>query len=186
MTVDYYEVRDCTVEQLGGRTVLAAPPQEVSRLLPEILMRCGFLKEADGRWYHWLTDAELQLLQGAQGSVRLSFGGDALPPNPILVQEPEREAPAANYLTGGSLLAMLMSLILPYHSNPDIIMLRGVLIVTGWVLLIVARVKYPKNTFAKVVMWVYIVLMILGFLFMVAVGIFIIYTCNECVSSCPD
>lgn len=46
------------------------------------------------------------------------------------------------------------------------------------VLMIVARVKYPKNKFAKILMWVYIALIIAGILFL----IFILAACAACLS----
>ena len=46
------------------------------------------------------------------------------------------------------------------------------------VLMIVARVKYPKNKFAKILMWVYIALIIAGILFL----ILILAACAACLS----
>ncbi len=44
----------------------------------------------------------------------------------------------------------------------------------GLALMIVARVKYPKNTFAKVLMWIYIGLMLLSIVIVIVIIIFAI------------
>ena len=44
--------------------------------------------------------------------------------------------------------------------------------------MIVARVKYPKSTFAKILMWVYIVLFILAIVAAVLIVAACFYTCS--------
>lgn len=46
--------------------------------------------------------------------------------------------------------------------------------VAGFILMIVARVKYPNNMFAKVLMWIYIALIVAGLLFGLIIVLFII------------
>ena len=48
----------------------------------------------------------------------------------------------------------------------------------GLVLMIVARVKYPKNKFAKILMWIYIILFLLGILAVVLLFVACMYTCS--------
>ena len=48
----------------------------------------------------------------------------------------------------------------------------------GLVLMIVARVKYPKSKFAKILMWVYIGLFIASILLVVLVIVACMYTCG--------
>jgi cbb3-type cytochrome oxidase subunit 1 len=50
----------------------------------------------------------------------------------------------------------------------------------GFVLMIIARVKYPKNTFAKVLMWIYII----GIVLSVIATILVIASCLYCASQC--
>ena len=50
----------------------------------------------------------------------------------------------------------------------------------AYVLMIVARVKCPKSTYAKVVMWIYIGLLILG----VVSFIFLVVTCAGMITAC--
>ncbi len=52
--------------------------------------------------------------------------------------------------------------------------------IAGFVLMIIARVKYPKNTFAKVLMWIYIVSIVLW----VLAVILLIASCMYCASQC--
>lgn len=55
--------------------------------------------------------------------------------------------------------------------------------IAAWVLMIVARVNYPNSKFAKVLMWVYIGLFILG----IIATVVIIVTCAATLSAmCPD
>lgn len=66
--------------------------------------------------------------------------------------------------------------------------LSGALFIAGIVLLVIVRVKYPKNTFGKVLMWVYIVIGVIMLLIWLAMMIFLMVACNACMnelSSCP-
>lgn len=46
--------------------------------------------------------------------------------------------------------------------------------IAGIVIMVVARIKYPNSTFAKVLMWIYIGLFIAGFLFFLIIMIIIL------------
>lgn len=59
--------------------------------------------------------------------------------------------------------------------------LSGLLCIAGIVLLIIVRVKYPKNVFGKVLMWVYIVIGVIMLLLMIVAMIFLMAACNACV-----
>lgn len=66
--------------------------------------------------------------------------------------------------------------------------LSGILFIAGIVLLIIVRVKYPKNVFGKVLMWVYIVIGVIMLLLLIAAVVLLIAACNACVnglSNCP-
>ncbi len=52
----------------------------------------------------------------------------------------------------------------------------------AYVLMIIARVKYPKSKYAKVVMWIYIVLFILGIIAFAALAIY----CGWYIGNCLD
>ena len=53
--------------------------------------------------------------------------------------------------------------------------------IASWVLMIIARVKYKRSVFAKVIMWIYIVLLILS----VVALILLIGACIHIVRTCP-
>lgn len=56
--------------------------------------------------------------------------------------------------------------------------------IAGFVLMIIARVKFPKSNFAKVLMWIYIVVIIaLIILFIIAMIAFVML-CNTFVDCC--
>lgn len=63
--------------------------------------------------------------------------------------------------------------------------LNFMLFIAAWVLMIVARVKYKNSTFAKVLMWVYIGLFILGVVLTVVVIVTCAATLNSMLSDCP-
>lgn len=56
--------------------------------------------------------------------------------------------------------------------------------IAALVIIIYVRVKYPKNIFGKVLMWVYIVLFIMYVILMVAFIIACGIACNACVDEC--
>ena len=91
----------------------------------------------------------------------------------------------------GATLLCILSLIFMYFAPgvivavvenlfPSIEFLGGLSPLAALVLMIVARVKYPKSTFAKVLMWIYIIqiiLAIIGFILLVA---FCYVMCGSC------
>ncbi len=65
---------------------------------------------------------------------------------------------------------------------PPLAAVSGLIPLAGLVLMIVARVKYPQSKFAKVLMWLYIVLYILA---IVGVFIFVVLLYLACRSCTP-
>ena len=63
--------------------------------------------------------------------------------------------------------------------------LSGIASLTAWVLMIIGRVKYPKNKLCKVVMWIYIGLLIAGIVSVILLFAFCYITCmNMDTSGC--
>lgn len=56
--------------------------------------------------------------------------------------------------------------------------LSGISGLAAYVLMIIGRVKYPKNTLCKVVMWIYIGFLILGILSVILLFAFCYITCS--------
>ena len=62
----------------------------------------------------------------------------------------------------------------------------GVMFIASIVIMIYVRVKYPKNVFGKVLMWVYIVLISLYIITMAVVVIAIGIACAACIDECES
>ncbi len=60
----------------------------------------------------------------------------------------------------------------------------GLASIAALVIMIYVRVKYPKNIFGKVLMWVYIALFIMYIVAMVAIIIACGIACNACMDDC--
>ena len=58
------------------------------------------------------------------------------------------------------------------------------LAIAALVIIIYVRVKYPKNTFGKVLMWIYIVMFILYIITMAVVIIACGIACSACIDEC--
>lgn len=56
------------------------------------------------------------------------------------------------------------------------------LMIAGLTIMIYVRVKYPKNVFGKVLMWLYIVVGIIHLILLIAYILFIILACVSCMS----
>ena len=74
-------------------------------------------------------------------------------------------------------------------SFSDVIYVLGtgisvLLAIAALVIIIYVRVKYPKNIFGKVLMWVYIVAFIMYVILMVAFIIACGIACNGCINEC--
>ena len=52
------------------------------------------------------------------------------------------------------------------------------------VIIIYVRVKYPKNTFGKVLMWIYIVMFVLYIITMAVIIIACGIACSACIDEC--
>ena len=81
------------------------------------------------------------------------------------------------YFGSGIVFGLLFSL---FPNGSKLESLSGLSPLAGIVLMIVARIKYPKNKFAKVLMWIYISLTILG---LIAMAIFLVacaYALKDC------
>ncbi len=56
----------------------------------------------------------------------------------------------------------------------------GLAELAGFVLMVYVRVKYPKNVFGKVLMWIYII----GFILYLVAAIVLLIACISCANSC--
>ena len=109
------------------------------------------------------------------------------PENTVYPDQAERDA-AANKLCTISLIcyfgAGIIATILTFLTGGDegigrmFSSLASLGPLAGIVLMIIARVKYPENKFAKTLMWIYIILAIIGIVLVVVVIIFFVSMCS--------
>ena len=66
------------------------------------------------------------------------------------------------------------------YASGFIVSLGGLLQLAGFVFMIIARVKYPKNTFAKVLMWIYII----GIIVTVLIVVLVLASCYYILMQC--
>lgn len=184
MIVNYYGICgcECIWDQKG--VFLAAP----AGVQVQSLQQLGFYTAADGRWYKQLTPQESAYLNSlknmpvvdlpAQGT---SFG---MTPNITFDVETPEDKKKANTMC-------IISLVLAFCVNPVIVafsrngddnisFLNGISSIVALILMIYVRVKYPKNTFGKVLMIVYIVFFVLGLISL----ILMIAMCASCMKDC--
>lgn len=62
----------------------------------------------------------------------------------------------------------------------------GAMFIASIVIMIYVRVKYPKNIFGKVLMWVYIVLISLYIITMAVIVIAVGIACAACINECEN
>lgn len=79
---------------------------------------------------------------------------------------------------GIGLILEIITYKIGYRSNL-IESLTGICYIMGLALLIIARVKYPKNKFAKIVMWLYIIMFIIGIIISIIIAITCTLACNS-------
>lgn len=92
----------------------------------------------------------------------------------------------ANLLSACSLLSFLLPFLLSFiFANTGLIEFVGnisvLLELVSFSLMIYVRIKYPKNIFGKVLMFLYIVVLIL---FIISIVVFLI-ACIDAISKCP-
>lgn len=64
--------------------------------------------------------------------------------------------------------------------------LAGIASLVGLVIMIMTRVKYPRNRFGKAVMWIYIIIGILELIAVIVATVACIITAAACIESCSN
>ena len=83
---------------------------------------------------------------------------------------------------GAGMLEFIITLILPRDISGLFTSLLSLCPLAGLVTMVVGRVKYPKNTFLKVVMWIFIVNIILIVIAAIVMTIIFIVACASCAN----
>ena len=159
MTVDYYMVTNCSMETIDGRRMLLAPPGTDRRLLHEY----GFHPLGNGRMFRLLSEQEYDfILHQAQNQA---------PGEPVRFIQTEQER--IDILTAmknqriGNRLCIISVLLLCLRVTLFLFgkgiaqsigidtktaslvpYLGGILDLAAWILLIIARVRFPENRIA--------------------------------------
>ncbi len=206
MFVHYYDVRCCTCANVDNRPVLIAPPDTGY----DLLTMHEFVLLADGRWCHFLTQQEYEHVMTGYPNHDVSFGSQVYQAPLPTIEDPEkvkagnRCALIAFILFGTSILLPGIAALLmggfnvltetakdSESGNPIITGISSILggissltEIAAFVMMIVTRVKYPKNVWGKVLMWIYIVLGILIVIGMVLLILACAYCVNE-MRRCP-
>ena len=180
MLVQYYEVKNCEFDERRTYSpenppILYAPFGAETWLLQQY----GFYQDEYGMWVHVLNPAEYQYLVSLPQGVTARFGGTE-------VGESDDEKQKADRL-GWIALALWLIPIVAGRFNIDRFFspLFPLCQVASLVLTIFVRVKYPKNRFGKVMMWLLIISVIVSVIFLIIMAIL----CNSMAESCrrfPD
>lgn len=195
MHVHFYEIRGCTCENVNNKPVLVAPPD--TRL--DLLTRYQFLLLDDGRWVHFLNNTEYAHVMTGYPYQDVSFFSAQQPLQPVSESPEDRQT--GNLLAGIGLgllgLYLLLNIgewgMLKTLSTPNQIqegssaasvlnLLFTALPLASFVLMLITRIKYPKNVMGKVLMWLFIVGGVLLILFMIA----ILVACVSCMHECSN
>lgn len=151
------------------------PPQGMPpRVMPPMGPNPGGFIQDPG-YYQWIQYQEQQNnkkanIMSAISVVLALLGAIGIPiinltANPIF----SSDWSSSQYATG---MVATTSMILPY--------LGGLCCLVSLILMIVVRVKYPKNTFGKVLMWLYIVVYALYVIMVLVVVIFLVWFLSQC------
>jgi len=194
MIVNYFGVTGCDCKWSQNGAFLVAPS---SAPVP-VLQQAGFYYAQDGSWYKQLSPQEASYLQslGNQGVVNLPAAAPNNYVPPVGAQPMQQETPEekrkANKMCWISvilmygpaslryLLAKIMSASTYLQMYETLGTLAAASALAAFILMIVVRVKYPKNTFGKVLMIIYLVQIALAIL---AILVFAAM-CNSALRGC--
>ena len=197
MYVHFYEIRGCTCDNVDSRPVLVAPRD--TRL--DLLTKYQFILLADGRWVHFLTNDEYAYVMTGYPNRDVTFyTAPQYTASPAAMpQESEEDKRRGNLLAGIGLGLFVLYLIVNFgewgfmkalESNSHagettdlIAAINSILLlmpVTSFVLMLITRIKYPKNVLGKVLMWVFIVSGILLAFLVIATLVACVACLNEC------
>lgn len=182
MVVHFYGVANCYCDSIEGRPVLIAPVGVDS----ESLQRHYFTALPDGRWAHYLTREEYYYIVSFGDVPEVVFSYDKPVVNYSSQEQPQEQLTAEEKKNADTLCIISIVLwavcfvpFLAYVSVPCMI--------AALVLVIIARVKYPKHTFSKVLLIVYGVLFLVGMVLavvtLIACGYYIEDSMKHCAAA---
>ncbi|MBR5683821.1 MAG: hypothetical protein IKW96_11220 [Ruminococcus sp.] len=187
MIIHYFEIRNCSLLYYMGYPIYLAPDGTDEGLLS---MR-GFAKQNDGKWIKYIDRFEYGYIMQFNNCEEIVVNEETLkniqyppfqyqPPLYGYGAAPPKDSNTANILCTVSVSLMLLTL--PVLFTP-LIAISGLLFIAAMVLMIIARVIYPDNKFAKILCIVYVVLTLIMVVIGIAAIIMLMIACNECVNS---
>jgi len=180
--VHFYAVYNCQLTVVNNVPALIAP-QGVDL---NALSFYRFVQLQDGNWYHFLTQDEYNYIQAYSSTGTVVFS--QTPQNNI--EDDVKGNKVAGFSLGFWVLqyALLgVYAVIAMISDTDssgmiyglVSILSGASSLASFVLMLIARIKYPKNKLGKVVMWVFIINFIITILAIILfIGVFI-----QCIGS---
>lgn len=184
MIVNYYGIIGCECRFDAQGAFLAAPTNAV----PQSLQQLGFYYAQDGVWYKRLTPQETAYLQSLHGAPVADLPAPgamngAAAPGADTGETPE-EKKAADKLCIISLCLMygfnILSYIIAQSGSSAFYSISGIATIAAFIMMIVVRVKYPKNKFGKILMIIYLIQLAIGILAFLALMIM----CQSCLHDC--
>lgn len=188
MTVNFFEIRNCSFETYMGEPVLFAP----SDTDETVLMTRGFRRNEEGRWFRPVNMAEYNFIaayaycgEATIDENNTGYINNYAPPVPYMQQNYGQQVGYADntpnilcYVSVGlCAVGFPMSFI-------GTILVGGLFFIAALILMIIVRVKYPHNTFGKVLCIVYIVLGAVALILTIAAAIIIAIACNQFLNDC--
>lgn len=185
MTIHFFEIQNCTLLYNMGYPIFLAPDGTDEVLLS---MR-GFAKQNDGKWIRYVDQFEYGYIMQFRNCEEIVFNDDTVKnisysPIPYPTQfygaAPQENSNTATILCIISICLMLITVPIFFTKVP---ILSGFFFIAAMVLMIIARVMYPKSTFAKILCIIYIFLAVILLVISIAAIITLYIACNECVNS---
>ncbi|MBP5430696.1 hypothetical protein [Ruminococcus sp.] len=192
MKVNFFEIKNCTMDSCCGYPAIFAPEGTDEGLL---MMR-GFTKQINGTWFRYLNQYEYDYVMQFSGYDEVTidqtfFSRINMPPSqqsePIGYKDHGKTPTVLCYVSLGiMLLAVVLFGIAPhtYKSVPLISEVIPTMIIASFILVIIVRINYPESTLGKVLFTVYIVTVALLFLIGILSFLALMVACNEFLNSC--
>ncbi|WP_295094433.1 hypothetical protein [Ruminococcus sp.] len=184
MKIHYYGIRNCSLLYYMGYPIYLAPEGTDESLLANH----GFTKQNDGKWIRYINQFEYGYIMQFKNCEEVIVNEESLKniqyqsfqyQQPMYFTAPPKDSNTANILCTVSVALMLLSV--------PIILTRfaaisGLFFIAAIVLMIIARVTYPGNKFAKTLCIIYISLTALLFVIGIIALITLMIACNQCVN----
>ncbi|MBO7474720.1 MAG: hypothetical protein J6U00_12130 [Ruminococcus sp.] len=192
MKVNFFEIKNCTMDSCCGYPAIFAPEGTDEGLL---MMR-GFTKQINGTWFRYLNQYEYDYVMQFSGYDEVTidqtfFSGINMPPSqqsePIGYKDHGKTPTVLCYVSLGIMLLAVVLFGIALHTYKSVPLISEVIptmIIASFILVIIVRINYPESTLGKVLFTVYIVTVALLFLIDILSFLAFLVACNEFLNSC--